>query len=237
MTIRAREAVAAELLRKALAAKAVGVPQLDMMARAAGLLGEGQSITHAKVFRQAKKSLGIRSIRDGFGAGGGWAWELPRRFEKREPCASPVVPQSTERLVPGEWMDGVARLEQHRPPADVPRHRWQQFVDDCKGFLNSPEAERAAQLGWNATALFGCKPRYPLSYLGQAGLLCHVNGGKIIELHRTWAVIDDRVNRSQRTFYRRNIAPEQITLPWMGSPMAPNGFFPGPGFCLGFPAL
>jgi hypothetical protein len=215
MTIRAREPVAADFLRKALAAAPLGVSKLNAMARAAGLLGEGQSNTHAKVFRQAKKSLGIRSIRDGFGAGGGWVWELPRRSEEREPCASPVVPQSRERLVPGEWMDGVARLEQHRPPADVPRHRWHQFVDDCKGFLNSPEAERAAQLGWHTMQLFGCKPRYPLSYLGEAGLLWHVNGGKIIELHRTWAVIDGPGNRSPRTFYRRNIAPEQITLPWM----------------------
>jgi hypothetical protein len=215
MTIRAREAVAADFLRKALAAKAVGVPQLDMMARAAGLLGEGQSITHAKVFRQAKKSLGIRSIRDGFGAGGEWAWELPRRSEETEPCASPVVPQSTERLVPHAWVEGIAQLEQHRPPADVPRHRWHQLVDDCKGFLNSPEADRAAELGWNATALFGCKPHYPLSYLGEAGLLWHVNGGRIIELHRDWAVIDHSVNRSPSTFSRRNIAPKQITLPWM----------------------
>jgi hypothetical protein len=60
---RAREAVAADFLRKALAAKPVGVPQLDMMARTAGLLGEGPSITQAKVFRQAKKSIGIRSMR------------------------------------------------------------------------------------------------------------------------------------------------------------------------------
>src|SRR5690349_8568451 len=84
MTIRARETVAVEFLREALAAKAVSVPQLDMMARATGLLGEGQSITQAKVFRRAKNSLDIRSIRDGFGAGGGWAWELPRRSEERE---------------------------------------------------------------------------------------------------------------------------------------------------------
>jgi hypothetical protein len=41
MTIRAREAVAAEFLRKALAVEALDVPELDMMAREAGLLGEG----------------------------------------------------------------------------------------------------------------------------------------------------------------------------------------------------
>jgi len=41
-----------------------------------------------------------------------------------------------------------------------------------------------------------------------------VNGGKIIELHRTWAVIDDPVNRSQRTFYGRDVANERVALPW-----------------------
>jgi hypothetical protein len=88
-------------------------------------------------------------------------------------------------------------------------------VDDCNAFLNSPEADRAAQLGWHTMQLFGCKPRYPLSYLGEAGLLWHVNGGKIIELHRTWAVIDDPVNRSPRTFSRRDVAKERMVLPWM----------------------
>jgi hypothetical protein len=42
-----------------------------------------------------------------------------------------------------------------------------------------------------------------------------VSGGKIIELHRTWAVIDDPVNRSPRTFYRRDVAKERMVLPWM----------------------
>jgi hypothetical protein len=58
MTIRAREAVVAEFLRKALAEEALGVPKLDAMARAAGLVGERQRITHAKIFRRAKISLG-----------------------------------------------------------------------------------------------------------------------------------------------------------------------------------
>jgi hypothetical protein len=69
MTIRAREAVVADFLRKALAAKAVGVAELDMMARAAGLLREHQRITDAKVFRRgnticpqrlrAKRRMGV----------------------------------------------------------------------------------------------------------------------------------------------------------------------------------
>ena len=214
MTIRAPEPVA-EFLRKALAAEALGVAKLNAMARAAGLLGERQRITDAKVFRQAKTALGIRSIRDGFGPRGGWAWELPRNREESTPRPSPTQLAHEERSIPGEWVDGVAQLEQHQPPADVPRHRWHQFVDDCNAFLNSPEADRAAQLGWHTMQLFGCKPRYPLSYLGEAGLLWHVNGGKIIELHRTWAVIDDPVNRSPRTFSRRDVAKERMVLPWM----------------------
>ena len=81
-------------------------------------------------------------------------------------------------------------------------------------FLTSPEAERAAQLGWRTIELFGCKPIYPLSYLGEAGLLWHVNGGRIVELHRHWAVIDRPLNRSPRTYSRREMDQEKITLPW-----------------------
>jgi len=217
MTIRAREAVAAEFLRKALATEPLGVRKLNAMARAAGLLTERQRITDARVFRQAKTALGIRSVRDGFGPRGGWAWELPRDPEESGASSSPVGPQRKrkERVIPREWVEGVARLDQNQPPADVPRHRSRQFVDDCNGFLNSPEAERAAQLGWHTIALFGCKPSYPLSYLGKAGLLWQVSGGKIIELHRTWAVIDRPVNRAQSIFYRRDVDPQKITLPWM----------------------
>jgi hypothetical protein len=75
-------------------------------------------------------------------------------------------------------------------------------------------ADRAAQLGWDGMALFGCRRNYPLSYLGKAGLLWHVNGGRIIELHRDWAVIDRPVNRSQRVFYRRDVDEVKAALPW-----------------------
>ena len=84
----------------------------------------------------------------------------------------------------------------------------------CHAFLNSPEADRAAQLGWRTIELFGCKPNYPLSYLGEAGLLWHVNGGRIVEVHRDWAVVDRQVNGSPRTFSRRNLDPEKAALPW-----------------------
>jgi hypothetical protein len=216
MPSKVSERAVTEFLRDALALDGLGVSKLNAMARAAGLLGERQRITDAKAFRRAKVLLGIRSVRDGFGPRGGWLWELPRHSEGRAPTPSEMTPQATgkERLVPREWVEGVARLEQHRPAADVPRHRWRQFVDDCNGFLNSPEAERAAHLGWHTIALFGCKPNYPLSYLGEAGLLWHVNGGRIVELYRDWAVIDRPVNRSQRVFYRRDVDEAKAALPW-----------------------
>ena len=63
-------------------------------------------------------------------------------------------------------------------------------------------------------ALFGCAPKRPLDYLGSAGLLWAINGGRLLELHREWAVIDLPVNRSQRIFYRRNVDAAKIILPW-----------------------
>jgi hypothetical protein len=207
----------AEFLRVALADGALGVPKLETMARASGLLGGRQRITHAKVFKRAKESLRIKSVRSGFGTGGGWLWELPL-----DPGASAALsitgqPARKERRVPADWIEGVARLQYQRPLTDVPRHRWRQFVDDCNNFLNSPEnwAEHAARLGWSARALFGCRRNYPLMHLGSAGLMWAINGGKLVELHRDWAVIDRPANRSQRVFSRRDMDAAQITLPWI----------------------
>jgi hypothetical protein len=64
-----------------------------------------------------------------------------------------------------------------------------------------PSVGLAASLnrpGWDAMTLFGCAPKRPLDYLGSAGLLWAINGGRLVELHRDWAVIDLPVNRSQR---------------------------------------
>ena len=55
--------------------------------------------------------------------------------------------------------------------------------------------ERAARLGWDAMALFGCAPKRPLDYLGSAGRIWAINGGRLLELHRDWAV--DRQSRAR----------------------------------------
>jgi hypothetical protein len=203
-------------LRKSLAEGAQDVLRLEAMARTEGLLGENQRITHAKPFKRGKHSLRIRSVRAGFGTNGGWRWELPcDRDGASTASAITRQPVRAERRIPVDWVEGVARLDDYRP-TDVPRHRWHQFVSDCQSFLNSSEnwAERAAELGWDARALFGCHRNYPLMHLGSAGLLWAINGGKLLELHRDWAVIELPVNRSQRTFSRRDVPAGKVILPW-----------------------
>jgi hypothetical protein len=70
--------VVAEFLRKGLAKGPVLVSNLEVMVRGTGLLVSGQCITHAKLFKRAKKSLGIRSVRSGFGSAGEWLWLLEK---------------------------------------------------------------------------------------------------------------------------------------------------------------
>src|ERR1700738_721799 len=131
MTVVPIDSLVAEFLRRALADHALGVPKLEGMARAAGLLREGQRITHAKVFKRTKKFLGIKSVRNGFGDGGEWLWRLERRpaspVSKRvsieDICAEDLDPKEVPadvraRRIPSSWIDGVARLDHHRPLTD-----------------------------------------------------------------------------------------------------------------------
>jgi hypothetical protein len=75
-------------------------------------------------------------------------------------------------------------------------------------------AERAAELGWNASLLFGFRRDRPLMHPGGAGLLWAINGGRLIELHREWAVFELAVNGSPRVFERRRVDVAKFTLPW-----------------------
>jgi hypothetical protein len=147
--MRARSSSLAEspvttFLKGVLADAPVDVAMLEVMARSAELLGERQRISTAKPFRKAKSALGIQSIRDGFGPGGAWLWKLPR--DREAPAASSIKrqPVCTERRVPLDWIEGVKRLQYHRPMRGVPQHRWRQFIDDCNNFLSSKQARPSA---------------------------------------------------------------------------------------------
>ena len=177
MTVRTHNAAVADFLQRALVGGAVDVTQLEARARAAGLLGK-QQIQHAQAFKKAKRSLGIRSIRDGFGSKGKWAWLLPAKpvkpAKKEVDCTKDgnsceqtrsvsvnlngLPAELLSGRIPPHWVDGIARLESHRVPKEVPAHRWRQFINDCHTFLLAKEnwAERAAGHGWNDLELFGC---------------------------------------------------------------------------------
>ena len=235
-------AAVTNFLRKALASGALDVRELEAKARAAELLGERQSITHAKRFIRAKKDLHVRSVRSRFGAGGVWAWLLPRQPaalaaepkpgpERVAPATGPKAAPETAvfaevhflpaelrgRNVPGDWLDGIASLGYDRSPTtSIPIHRWRQFINDCHIFVRSPGnwAERATSLGWDAMSLFGCRRSRPLEHFGSAGLVWAISAGRVVELRRDWALIERAEDRSRRVYYRRR--PDAANaLPWM----------------------
>jgi hypothetical protein len=229
----------ADFLHRALAGGTLSVAELEAKARTAGLLGERQSIQHAKAFKKAKKALGIRSIRAGFGSSGKWDWLMPPQAAPeiasvansdlatnvQRPVRDSELPDksfaaSESPSVVQQWLEGVQRLDYVRSPPAVPPIRWQLFLGDCHSFLSSSEkwAERAAALGWNALALFGCHRTRPLEHLGSAGLLWAINGGKLAQLHREWAVIERRNDKSRQIFHRRRQDEVMITFPWALSP-------------------
>jgi hypothetical protein len=232
-----RHSYTIDFLRETLAGGPVGVPELEAMARAAGLLGGRQQIRYAKTFRKAKKDLGIVSVRDGFGVEGKWSWRLPTKDMPlpAQPASAPdeTVPKqvhdpicaadhaekaSTKPQIPASWVEGVARLDDQPAPSDVRLPRWHLFLADCHRFMSSPEnwAERAASFGWDAMALFGCSRIRPIDHMGSAGLLWAINGGRLVELHCDWAVIERAADRSRQVYHRRQLHAANVTLPWIG---------------------
>jgi hypothetical protein len=228
-----------EFLRTSLSNGALAAADLQAMARADGLLSEHQQIRHAKAFKKAKKSLGIRSLRTGFGSQGEWVWLLPPRsipptmlsavgsepVADAQSCFGPSAADQDSlsaklvgRRIPHQWVKGIASLEYDRPPADVPLTRWREFVTDSHKFLTEDEnwAERAANLGWDELALFGCFRARPLDHLGSAGLLWAIRGGKLVDLHRDWAVIERATDKSRHVHNRRRLRGTNVTLPWIG---------------------
>jgi hypothetical protein len=84
--------VAAEVeafLRDVLGRGPIDVSEVEIMARAAGLLGENQRLAQNKAFQRARKVLGVTSNREGFGRGARYVLTLPA-----SPCA-PANPMRT----------------------------------------------------------------------------------------------------------------------------------------------
>jgi hypothetical protein len=56
------------------------VTELEAAARAVGLLREGRRIADTRVFKEAKKALGLQSRRDGFGLGERQSITVSKKF-------------------------------------------------------------------------------------------------------------------------------------------------------------
>jgi hypothetical protein len=119
------------------------------------------------------------------------------------------APEPVER----QWAEGFARLDPDRPPADVPRQRWQTFVHDVFRFLDSDFAAVAAALGWGPHDLFGCDRDHPIARLDHAGLLWLLNGDVLVDLDRHKAVIKTK-NGARQTYHRKPVAVGEVVLPW-----------------------
>jgi hypothetical protein len=134
---------AVEVFLKGILAGVVVVPvhDIEVGARDAGLLGRHQSITDSKKFKAAKKTLGARSVRIGFGRVGWWGWALPSPETSVdlaiEAPKSVVYGEAHSRPDPhhhytgagandhvctqpdpilSEWSRGIARLDHERLP-------------------------------------------------------------------------------------------------------------------------
>jgi hypothetical protein len=125
-------------------------------------------------------------------------------------------PSERVHVAVAAWAKEVARLDRGRPPADVPPHRWSQFIDDCGLFLSAPWASYAVELGWRPHDLFGCDRIRPFSRIDRAGLLWFLHGHKLIALTGDTAVLETP-RGARQTFYRR--LSRQRTRCWPGSLM------------------
>lgn len=95
----------------------------------------------------------------------------------------------------------ICRLDPNRPPVDVPRHRWERFVDDVGRFLDDQWADKAAALGWGPLDLFGCDRDRPFARIGPCGLLGLLNGNKLNCVVREHG--NDRDTLQSGRYYRR----------------------------------
>jgi hypothetical protein len=90
--------------------------------------------------------------------------------------------------VPRDWAEGFARLDRTCPPNGFSALRWQTVINDGGRFLDRWAAD-AADLGWQASDVFGVHPMVPSCRYDQMGLVLLVNGGDVAFITATSANI------------------------------------------------
>jgi hypothetical protein len=125
--------------------------------------------------------------------------------------AEVATDDASTRRVPFDWVRGIELLQLRSRPLGIPAQRWRVFIEDCRRFLASPWAERAAELGWGTESVFGSRFQPPHAHLGSSGLLWNLAGGEILRLYKDGATIKSK--DKEHSFQRR---PGCMTssLPW-----------------------
>jgi hypothetical protein len=122
----AKRTAAVSFLEDTLAAGRAPVRALESKARAAGLVLDQQTITSAKTFKTAKRQLGIRSIREGFGSSGEWFWVLPSptlASKRSGHLCEPVPPIKAAYVTDLERTTGSKAVElASQAPQSAPAH-------------------------------------------------------------------------------------------------------------------
>ncbi len=98
--------------------------------------------------------------------------------------------------VPAPYATEFARLQAHAP-AEVPRERWDQFINDAGLFVDHWGRQTEA-LGWRPEELFGLDPGAPMVRYDRMGLIWMLRGETVIHISGTAARLSGGL-----TFYRK----------------------------------
>jgi hypothetical protein len=98
--------------------------------------------------------------------------------------------------VPEAYAKALAAIQAY-PRADVPRHRWDMFVNDAGLFLDVWGLQ-AARLGWPPADLFGLNPNASMARYDNMGLFWMLKGQRVVALTLTEARLSDGL-----AYYRR----------------------------------
>jgi hypothetical protein len=123
-----------------------------------------------------------------FGTGGEDRNGRPPELHPDDKQVSPIEIDAGEREaiaielggVPVSYASEFARLQAY-PPAEVPRERWEQFINDAGLFLDQ-RGKQAEALGWRADELFGLDPVAPMARYDRMGLVWMLRGQTVIDI-------------------------------------------------------
>jgi TubC N-terminal docking domain len=115
--------------------------------------------------------------------------------------------------LPREIADGVRAVLSADGARGIPPQRWPRVQRDAARLIEGGWLERALDLGWTVTDLFGCDQRAPWHRLDRAGLFLLIGGHEIVKLSADNAAL--RTSTGSVLRYRRRPPPRPpVALLW-----------------------